>query len=168
AVVLVDGRPEGGECVLGGPEGHHAATVRRLRPGETVHLSDGHGRVAECSITAAGREGLTLAVLGRTVTRPPQPRFLLVQALAKGDRGELAGEWATELGGDGGWGGPRSWGWTRWCPGRRPARWCGGRASAASGRWPGGGPPPGPRPSRAAGRSCRRWPSRTPPGRSAR
>src|SRR5262249_43312173 len=126
AVVLVDGRPEGGECVLGGPEGRHAATVRRLRPGETVHLSDGHGRVAECSVTAAGREGLILAVLGRTVTRPPQPRFLLVQALAKGDRGELAVELATELGVDEG---------VPWPASRSVVGWQGERGERAWARW---------------------------------
>ena len=51
--------------VLDGPEGRHAATVRRLRPGERVDLTDGEGLLAECVVTAAGRASLTLDVLAR-------------------------------------------------------------------------------------------------------
>ena len=40
-VFLVDTLPSGGETVLDGAEGHHAAAVRRLRPGEPLALSDG-------------------------------------------------------------------------------------------------------------------------------
>ena len=38
---------------LGGPEGRHAATVRRLRPGERADLIDGDGMLAECVVAAA-------------------------------------------------------------------------------------------------------------------
>ena len=125
-VFLVDELPEGDGYLLGGLEGHHAATVSRLRPGETVRLSDGYGGLAECRVTAAGPEGLTLAVLARTVTEPPQLRFVLVQALAKGDRGELAVELATELGVDE---------VVPWAASRSVVRWQGERGERSLARW---------------------------------
>ncbi|NEA24451.1 16S rRNA (uracil(1498)-N(3))-methyltransferase, partial [Actinomadura bangladeshensis] len=51
--------------VLDGPEGRHAAAVRRLRPGERVDLTDGAGLLAECVVTAADRASLTLEVGAR-------------------------------------------------------------------------------------------------------
>jgi 16S rRNA (uracil1498-N3)-methyltransferase len=125
-VFLVDALPDGGDFVLDGAEGHHAAVVRRLRPGETVHLSDGYGGLAECTVTAAGPGGLTLAVLARTVAEPPRPRFVLVQALAKGDRGELAVELATELGVDE---------VVPWQAARAVVQWRGERGEKALARW---------------------------------
>ena len=57
--------------VLSGPEGRHAATVRRLRPGERADVSDGAGLVAECVVATAGPGGLELAVQSRReVPRP--------------------------------------------------------------------------------------------------
>ena len=99
-VFLVDALPAGAETVLAGAEGHHAAAVRRLRPGEPVRLSDGAGGLAECTVTRVGPDRLTLAVHGRSRLDPPRPRFVVVQALAKGDRGELAVAQLTELGAD--------------------------------------------------------------------
>ena len=99
-VFLVDALPDGAETVLAGAEGHHAATVRRLRPGAAVRLSDGVGGLADCTVTAVGPDRLTLAVRGRARLDPPRPRFVVVQALAKGDRGELAVELLTEVGVD--------------------------------------------------------------------
>ncbi|QFG25648.1 16S rRNA (uracil(1498)-N(3))-methyltransferase [Actinomadura sp. WMMB 499] len=86
--------------VLDGPEGRHAATVRRLRPGERVDLTDGEGLLAECVVTAADRVSLTLEVAARHREPPPSPRLVVVQALPKGDRGELAVETMTEAGVD--------------------------------------------------------------------
>ena len=99
-VFLVDALPDGTETVLAGAEGHHAATVRRLRPGAAVQLSDGAGGLAECTVTGVGPDRLTLAVLGRSRVDRPRPRFVVVQALAKGERGELAVELLTEVGAD--------------------------------------------------------------------
>src|SRR6185437_13298798 len=89
-VFLVDALPDGASTVLGGPEGHHAATVRRLRPGEALVLADGAGGVADCVVTGPAEGGLQLAVTAVRRLPPPEPRFVLVQALAKGDRGALA------------------------------------------------------------------------------
>jgi 16S rRNA (uracil1498-N3)-methyltransferase len=85
---------------LSGPEGRHAATVRRLRPGERVDLTDGAGMVAECVVAAASGGALELSVLRRRTDPPPQPRICVVQAVPKGDRGEQAVETMTEVGVD--------------------------------------------------------------------
>ncbi|WP_343602363.1 RNA methyltransferase PUA domain-containing protein, partial [Mycobacterium sp.] len=43
----VDALPDpGGLAVVGGDDGFHAATVRRIRPGEQVTLGDGAGGLA--------------------------------------------------------------------------------------------------------------------------
>ncbi|HVV21257.1 MAG TPA: 16S rRNA (uracil(1498)-N(3))-methyltransferase [Pseudonocardiaceae bacterium] len=99
-VFLVDELPGGEHAVLDGPEGRHAATVRRLRAGESLMLSDGRGGLAECVVRSADRDTVALTI-GRRWTEPaPQPRVVLAQALVKGDRGELAVELATEAGVD--------------------------------------------------------------------
>lgn len=88
------------ELLLAGPEGRHAATVRRVAVGEEVHLADGRGTRAVCSVVAVERDVVRLRVRSREVEPEPVPRVVLVQALAKGDRGELAVELATEVGVD--------------------------------------------------------------------
>lgn len=125
-VFLVDALPDGPAYVLAGPEGHHAATVRRLRPGETVQLSDGTGGVATCTVTSAAADSLALAVVERTVAPRPQPRLVVVQALAKGDRAELAVELMTELGVDQ---------IVPWEAARSVVQWQGERGERALARW---------------------------------
>jgi 16S rRNA (uracil1498-N3)-methyltransferase len=85
---------------LDGPEGHHAAAVRRLRAGERADVSDGAGTLAECVVTAVGKDSVTLEVRTVHSVPPPRPRLVVAQALAKGDRGELAVELMTEVGVD--------------------------------------------------------------------
>jgi 16S rRNA (uracil1498-N3)-methyltransferase len=99
-VFLVDQLPDAEHAVLDGPEGRHAATVRRLRVGEELMLSDGHGGLARCAVCAVARDSVELSVAQRWTQPPPQPRVVLAQALVKGDRGELAVELATEAGVD--------------------------------------------------------------------
>jgi 16S rRNA (uracil1498-N3)-methyltransferase len=123
---LVDALPTGSTTVLGGAEGHHAAAVRRLRSGEVVRLADGVGGLADCVVVGAEGGGLRLAVRGVRRLAPPTPRFVLVQALAKGDRGELAVELATELGVDE---------VLPWAAARSVARWEGGRGGRSLARW---------------------------------
>ena len=90
----------GSHVVLDGPEGRHAATVRRIAAGEQVMLADGAGLRVTCDVVEAGKAELGLSVV--EVCRDPesQPRFVLVQALAKGDRDDQAIEAATEFGVD--------------------------------------------------------------------
>jgi 16S rRNA (uracil1498-N3)-methyltransferase len=90
----------GSRVVLDGAEGRHAATVRRIAAGEQVMLADGAGLRLTCAVLTAGKAELELSVV--EVCREPesQPRFVLVQALAKGDRDDQAIEAATEFGVD--------------------------------------------------------------------
>ncbi|AHH95062.1 16S rRNA (uracil(1498)-N(3))-methyltransferase [Kutzneria albida] len=99
-VFLVDQLPAGDTAVLDGPEGHHAAAVRRLRVGEELVLGDGRGGRLRCAIDSVERDTLRLTALERVRVPEPAPRVVLAQALVKGDRGELAVELATEAGVD--------------------------------------------------------------------
>lgn len=92
--------PVGGEVVLTGAEAHHAAAVRRVRVDEAVTLGDGAGVWLEGVCTAVSPREVTVRVSARTRHPEPSPRLVLVQALAKGDRDELAVQAATELGVD--------------------------------------------------------------------
>ncbi|MER7763016.1 16S rRNA (uracil(1498)-N(3))-methyltransferase [Streptomyces sp. NPDC097619] len=92
---------EGPGFVLDGPEGRHAVSVKRLEPGERVVLTDGVGGWAEAVVTAAeGKDRLVAEVLAAGTEEPAAPRVTVVQALPKGDRGELAVETMTETGVD--------------------------------------------------------------------
>ncbi len=85
---------------LDGDEGRHAATVVRVRPGERYLVADGAGRRVLCQAEAVDRTWVRGRVLELTDEVAPEPRLVLVQALAKGDRDEQAIEAATELGVD--------------------------------------------------------------------
>ena len=97
----VDALPETGAlAVVGGDEGFHVATVRRIRAGEQLLLGDGAGVLARCVVEQAGRDGLRARVLSRWSVAPGQPPVTVVQALPKSERSELAIELATEAGAD--------------------------------------------------------------------
>jgi 16S rRNA (uracil1498-N3)-methyltransferase len=91
-----------GEYVrLDGDEGFHAATVQRIQVGDSVLLADGEGRLAHGNVVEVpAKDEVVVEVVAITVAPPPQPRVLVVQALPKGDRGELAVEMLTEVGVD--------------------------------------------------------------------
>ncbi len=112
--------------VLSGAEGRHAATVRRIGPGERVDLSDGRGLVAECVVTVASPGRLELRVVSRRREPPPQPGLVAVQAIPKGSRAELAVELMTEVGVDV---------IVPWAAARSIPQWSGDRAAKAAGRW---------------------------------
>ncbi len=91
----------GSVVVIDGAEGRHAATVRRLEVGETVRVGDGRGRVVEGPVLAVvGKDRVDVEVASYAETPAPSPRVVVVQALAKGDRSDLAVELATEVGAD--------------------------------------------------------------------
>lgn len=94
------GRGVGDLVVLDGPEGRHAATVRRTRVGEHLLLTDGGGLRVEGEVVAAGPGTLDLRIVSVSTDPEPSPRFVLVQALAKGGRDDQAIEAATECGVD--------------------------------------------------------------------
>lgn len=101
ALFYVDAVPEvGGLAVVDGDEGFHAATVRRIRPGEELDLSDGAGTLAHCVIEDAVKGRLTARVLSVIDVPAAVPTVTVVQALPKSERSELAIELATEAGAD--------------------------------------------------------------------
>jgi 16S rRNA (uracil1498-N3)-methyltransferase len=112
--------------LLDGPEGRHAAAVRRLRAGERLDVTDGAGRVAECVVREALKDALDLDVLRRYEVPAPEPRLVVVQGLPKGDRGELAVETMTEAGVDV---------IVPWAAARCVTQWKGERGEKALARW---------------------------------
>ncbi len=123
---VVDPLPPPGSFTLGGAEGRHASTVRRLRSGETLVLTDGAGRIAPASVRAARRGEVEMEVGQAAQVPPPAVRVTLVQALPKGERGELAVELATESGVDA---------IVPWAAERCVTRWAGDRADKGAARW---------------------------------
>jgi 16S rRNA (uracil1498-N3)-methyltransferase len=111
---------------LTGPEGHHAAAVRRLRTGERADVSDGAGRVAEGVVTAVGKATVTLDIRAVYEVPEPRPRLVVAQALPKGDRGELAVELMTEIGVDA---------VIPWAAARSVTRWQAERGAKSLARW---------------------------------
>lgn len=116
----------GARVVLDGPEGRHAAGSRRMAAGEAVDLVDGRGTRAHCRVLSSGKDTLTLEVVARTVEPPPALRLVLVQALPKAERGELAVELATEVGVDE---------VVPWVAARCVMQWKGDRGERQHARW---------------------------------
>ena len=126
-VFLADGADLAADLiVLTGAEGRHAATVRRIRPGERADVTDGQGLLAECVVTAAGAGQVELRVQARREVPVPNPLITVVQAIPKGERAELAVETMTEVGVDV---------IVPWQAERCVARWPADRAPKALGRW---------------------------------
>ena len=116
-----------GETVrLDGDEGHHAAVVRRVATGEQVTLTDGEGHVARCRVAESGKGWLDLSVLEVSTHPEERPRLIVVQALPKGERGELAVEMLTEVGVDV---------IVPWSASRSIARWKGDRVEKSLAKW---------------------------------
>ena len=90
----------GDAVALVGAEAHHAAAVRRVRVGEEVTVGDGRGAWMTGICEVVTPREVVVRVTERTDIARAAPRIVLVQALAKGDRDELAIQAATELGVD--------------------------------------------------------------------
>lgn len=88
----------GTQLLLSGDEGRHAAVVRRIRSGEMIMIGDGRGRGVRGLVVEIGPSGLIVEIADH-LEAPEEPRLLVAaQALAKGDRSELAVEMMTEMG----------------------------------------------------------------------
>lgn len=112
---------------LTGAEGRHAVSVRRLRVGEEVVLTDGVGTGAVGTVTAVeGKDRLEVAVTRVRTDPEPAQRLTVVQALPKGDRGELAVELMTEAGVDA---------IVPWRASRCVTQWRGERGTKALRKW---------------------------------
>ncbi|MFF2625801.1 16S rRNA (uracil(1498)-N(3))-methyltransferase [Kitasatospora griseola] len=129
-VFVVDdltGAAPGATVRLDGPEGRHAVAVKRLEPGEAVTLADGRGRGADGTVAAVhGKDALDVLVAAVREEAAPAPRITVVQALPKGDRGELAVETMTEVGIDA---------VVPWAASRCITQWKGERGTKALAKW---------------------------------
>lgn len=111
---------------LAGDEGRHASVVRRVRTGAEVELVDGRGRRVVGSVVGTDRTGLDVLVASTQTEPTSSPRLAVVQALAKGDRSELAVQMLTEVGADV---------IVPWAASRSVAVWRGDRADRGLARW---------------------------------
>jgi 16S rRNA (uracil1498-N3)-methyltransferase len=111
---------------LDGPEGKHAVQVRRMRQGEALQLSDGKGLRVRGKVAQLTGTTLKLEVLEVIKEELPSRRITLAQALAKGDRDELAIQAATELG---------VMGIIPWQASRSISRWDGPKIAKGQARW---------------------------------
>ena len=116
----------GSVVTLGGEEARHAIAVARVRVGERLALGDGGGLVANGTVLTVERDTLTLEVESVVVHEATRPELWLAQALAKGDRDELAVQAATELGVSG---------VIPWAAERSVSRWEGPKAEKGRERW---------------------------------
>jgi 16S rRNA (uracil1498-N3)-methyltransferase len=96
----VTGSAAGETVEVTGDEARHAVVVRRIRVGEKVALTDGAGTTAVCTVVTAERGLLAVEVESVSTAPAELPRVVVVQAIPKGDRGELAVEMLTEVGVD--------------------------------------------------------------------
>ncbi len=125
-VPALDGVAVGDVVTVEGDEAHHAVAVRRLRVGEQVVLTDGAGVSVQGSVGSTGKRVFTLAVESVSSAEPASPEIVVVQAIPKGERGELAVEVLTEIG------------VARivpWAAARSVAVWKGERATKSLARW---------------------------------
>lgn len=88
----------GGSVTVGGDEGRHAAVVKRTRLGEVVLLTDGRGQAIRGPVIEVGKQSISVQVAELLSAAPGRHRWTAVQALAKGDRSDIAVESLTELG----------------------------------------------------------------------
>lgn len=116
-----------GELVaVDGDEAHHAVAVRRLRVGEQVVLTDGAGVAVTGEVAGTGKRSMSVRVLDVATAEAPAPAVTVVQAIPKGERGELAVEVLTEIG------------CARivpWAASRSVAVWKGERAEKSLAKW---------------------------------
>ena len=114
------------EVTVEGDEAHHAVAVRRLRVGESVVLTDGAGRSVVGEVASTGKRVFVVVVSAVSSVPAPDPEVVVVQALPKGDRGELAVEVLTEVG---------VGTIVPWAAARSVALWKGERAAKSLSRW---------------------------------
>jgi len=125
-VPSLDGVAPGSLVRVEGDEAHHAVAVRRIRVGEELMLTDGRGGLGVGEVEATGKRSLDVRLTSYDVVAEPTPAVTVVQALAKGDRGERAVEVLTEIGA------ARI---VPWAAARSVAVWKGEREAKSLARW---------------------------------
>ncbi|MFC4137231.1 MULTISPECIES: 16S rRNA (uracil(1498)-N(3))-methyltransferase [unclassified Microbacterium] len=113
-------------ALLTGAEAKHAAVVRRVRVGESVTIGDGAGVWLEGVVEDVSAAEVSVRITARREHALPGVRIVLAQALAKGDRDELAVQAACELGVDE---------IVPWQASRSISRWEGPKAAKGRERW---------------------------------
>ena len=116
----------GDRVAITGTEARHAVTVSRLAVGEAVSIGNGAGLVVTGPIVTAEHTELAITVASVELEPRRTPAVFLAQALAKGDRDELAVQAATELGVDG---------VIPWTAARSISRWEGAKIAKGRDRW---------------------------------
>ena len=116
----------GSVVTLAGPEGRHAAVVRRIVAGEHVTITDGAGRGVRGPVVAVRKDGLDIEVGEVLSAAVPAPRVVCVQALPKNERAEQAVDLLTEVGVDE---------IVPWLAGRSIVRWSGERGEKSLAKW---------------------------------
>lgn len=116
----------GDGVALAGDEARHAVTVNRLRVGERISIGDGAGLVVSGSIVTVAPGALEVIVESVREEPAATPALWLAQALAKGDRDEMAIQAATELGVSG---------VIPWAADRSVSKWVGAKIDKGLERW---------------------------------
>lgn len=128
--VLQGNRPElptTGTVSLDGPEGRHAVSVKRIREGERIMLSDAHGTLATVRVTGVAGKDRLQAEVEESVTVPgAQPSVTVFQALPKAERSELAVDLLTQAGADE---------IVPWEAHRCVAKWVGAKREKGAAKW---------------------------------
>lgn len=91
--------PRPAEGVLTGAEAKHAH-VKRISQGDRIMLVDGAGHAAEVTVRDCSRERVVGDVVAEHDVESPQPQVVLVQAVPKSERAELAVDLAVQGGVD--------------------------------------------------------------------
>lgn len=116
----------GSVVTLDGPEGRHAAVVRRIGVGELVTVTNGEGRGVRGPVVAVRKDGLDLEVTEVLSASVAAPRIVCVQALPKNERAEQAVDLLTEIGVDE---------IIPWQAARSIVRWSGERGEKSLAKW---------------------------------
>jgi 16S rRNA (uracil1498-N3)-methyltransferase len=116
----------GATVQIDGSEVRHAVTVSRVSVGEQLSVGNGRGLIVTGTVTRADHTALELIAETVRTVEPASPAIVLVQALAKGDRDEMAVQAATELGIDA---------VIPWTAARSISRWEGAKVAKGIARW---------------------------------
>ncbi|NNC10781.1 16S rRNA (uracil(1498)-N(3))-methyltransferase [Planctomonas sp. JC2975] len=122
---LTDVEP-GADIVVTGQEAKHIVSVSRTRVGDALTVSNGRGLVVDGEVLVAGPSRVVLRADAVRRVAAMRPRIVLVQALAKGDRDELAVQASVELGVDV---------IVPWQASRSVSRWSGEKVHKGVQRW---------------------------------
>ncbi|PRQ10893.1 16S rRNA (uracil(1498)-N(3))-methyltransferase [Corynebacterium sp. 13CS0277] len=117
----------GDVVTVSGPEGRHAVTVKRLTVGEQLLLLTDVGVRYTATVTATrGKDTLQAAIDAVEEVTPPTPQVVLIQALPKSERSELAIDLATQGGVDA---------IVPWAAEHCIAKWVGPKAAKGRQKW---------------------------------